>query len=171
MPDTSTAWEDLTLEGDALVGINSSDFSSYNDTTIAADQDQLKASKKTLRAQIMGTCAQVAALFADRESFFDAIGTLAATDADPLYDDIQHLLALGFAYHWYGGEMLSDVDRMYTLRKEVMAELKQAVKGLCPTLAMELDVGDGVQGAPTTKGKTLSLHSYTAGRKNVYRKL
>lgn len=161
MPDTSTSWEDLFLTASVLKGHNSTDFAGLI-TDIPKTDDTLKAAKGLLRRQIMAKCSKHASRFADRETFFDAIAALGATDTDPLYEDLQDMMALAYLYHYYGSHTLAGTDRMQIARDEALRDMKDAVMGLCPTLGLELEVDTQPLGGVRTKGAVVSLNSRTS---------
>lgn len=161
MPDTSTSWEDLILDKDHLKGHDQTDFT-HVVADIPATDDVLIAAKGTLRRQIMAKCSKHASSFADREEFFDAIAALAATASDPLYEDVQDMLALAYLYHWHGARRVTDTDRHQVARDEALRDMKDAVMGFCPTLGLELLVDDKPLGSVTTRGGINALHSRTS---------
>lgn len=161
MPDTSTSWEDLPLVIGFLKGQNSTDFATVSADIPNTDQT-LIAAKGMLRRLIMAKCSKHASKFADREAFFDAIAAKAATDSDPLYEDVQDMLTLAYLYHFYGSHRLADTDRMQTGRDEALRDLKDAILGLCPTLGIELEVDTQPLGNIRTRGLVSNLHSRTS---------
>ena len=161
MPDTSTAWEDITLPLAYKVGINSTDASQYTTDPIPATDEHLIAAKGMLRTRVIICAGSVVGKYNDREEFFDAIAALAATDTDPLYDDLRTALAWFWWVHYYESQHISEDDRMWAQKMAAMKEGELAAKALCKTIGFELGQ-TRIRGGSRSRATSSRLNAYSS---------
>jgi len=164
MADPQT-WENLTLSLETVKGINSTDARTFTTDPIPVDDDHLIAAKMSTRVAIMLHCGDIAALYDDREAFFDAIATIGFTPEDPIWEDLGYVLAQYWWVHFYRSQLLSNQDRMHDLMMEAKREGKDAAKALCTILGIELGKATRAKRSSRTTALVSAIHAY--GKKGV----